>query len=176
MPIALFSLSDKTGLVEFARYLHELGWDFLASGGTARALRDAELPVTDVTDYTGSPEILARRVKTLHPAVSSELLARDTQSDAADLASINARVIDLVACNLYPFHKTIAQANDTLEDAVENIVLAGSPWFGPRQRTSPTSLSSLMYPILTPFLQNSKRMATHRSKRATNTMSPSLPT
>ncbi len=125
MPTALFSLSDKTGLVDFARSLHELGWDFLASGGTARELRDANLPVTDVADYTGSPEILAGRVKTLHPAVSGGLLARATQADSADLASINARTIDLVACNLYPFQQTVAKPDVSLEDAVENIDIGG---------------------------------------------------
>lgn len=125
MPTALFSLSDKTGLIEFARGLHALGWDFLASGGTARSLRDADLPVTDVADYTGSPEILGGRVKTLHPSVSGGLLARQTESDAADLAQINARAIDLVACNLYPFQETAAKADVTLDAAVENIDIGG---------------------------------------------------
>ncbi len=125
MPTALFSLSDKTGLIDFARGLHALGWDFLASGGTAHALRDADLPVTDVADYTGSPEILGGRVKTLHPAVSGGLLARDTEADANDLASINARAIDLVACNLYPFQQTVAKTDVALEAAVENIDIGG---------------------------------------------------
>ncbi len=125
MPTALFSLSNKTGLVEFARALHALGWDFLASGGTARTLRDADIPVTDVADYTGSPEILTGRVKTLHPAVSGGLLARDNEADAADLASINARAIDLIACNLYPFQQTVAQDYVTIEDAIENIDIGG---------------------------------------------------
>jgi len=125
MPTALFSVSDKNGLVEFAKGLHELGWDFLASGGTARALREAGLPVADVADYTGSPEILGGRVKTLHPAVSGGILARATDEDAADLNKINADYIDLVACNLYPFEQTIAKEGATLEDAVENIDIGG---------------------------------------------------
>ncbi len=125
MPTALFSLTDKTGLTDFARALHEIGWDFLASGGTARALRQAGLPVTDVADYTGSPEILGGRVKTLHPAVSGGILARDTEADARDLASIAARPIDLVACNLYPFRETVAQLDANLEEAVENIDIGG---------------------------------------------------
>ena len=125
MPVALFSVSDKTGLVEFAQGLHELGWNFLASGGTARTLREAGLPVKDVADYTGSPEILGGRVKTLHPAVSGGILARNTDDDAADLEKINAGFIDLVACNLYPFEQTIANKGATLEEAVENIDIGG---------------------------------------------------
>lgn len=125
MPTALFSLSDKTGLIDFAQGLHALGWDFLASGGTARALREANLPVMDVADYTGSPEILGGRVKTLHPAVSGGLLARQTEADSADLALINARAIDLVACNLYPFQETVAKTDVTLDEAVENIDIGG---------------------------------------------------
>ncbi len=125
MPTALFSVSDKTGLVEFAQGLLELGWNFLASGGTARALRGAGLPVKDVAEYTGSPEILGGRVKTLHPAVSGGILARATEDDAADLAKIKGGYIDLVACNLYPFQQTIAKADATLEDAIENIDIGG---------------------------------------------------
>ena len=125
MPIALFSLSDKTGLVDLVSGLHELGWDFLASGGTANALRATGFPVKDVADYTGSPEILGGRVKTLHPAVAGGLLARATDDDTADLARINAHPIDLVACNLYPFQKTVANPNVTLDDAIENIDIGG---------------------------------------------------
>ena len=125
MPTALFSLSDKTGLVEFAKALYELGWDFLASGGTAKALRAAGLPVTDVAEYTGSPEILGGRVKTLHPAVSGGILARESAADAADLKLIGAKTIDLVACNLYPFQETVSKADVTLEGAIENIDIGG---------------------------------------------------
>lgn len=125
MPTALFSVSDKTGLVKFAQGLHALGWDFLASGGTARALREAGLPVKDVADCTGSPEILGGRVKTLHPAISGGILARATNEDAVDLEKINASYINLVVCNLYPFEQTIAKADATLEDAIENIDIGG---------------------------------------------------
>jgi phosphoribosylaminoimidazolecarboxamide formyltransferase/IMP cyclohydrolase len=125
VPTALFSLSDKTGLPDFAHVLHELGWDFLASGGTARTLRQAGLPVTDVADYTGSPEILMGRVKTLHPAVSGGILARDTQDDGEDLNRIGARPIDLVACNLYPFTETVAKEGTALDDAIEKIDIGG---------------------------------------------------
>lgn len=125
MPTALFSVSDKTGLVEFAQKLHELGWDFLASGGTARALRKASLPVIEVANYTGSPEILGGRVKTLHPAVSGGILARATEDDAFDLAKINASYIDMVVCNLYPFDQIVAKEDVTLEEAIENIDIGG---------------------------------------------------
>jgi phosphoribosylaminoimidazolecarboxamide formyltransferase / IMP cyclohydrolase len=125
MPTALFSLSDKIGLVEFAQELYQLGWNFLASGGTARALRAAKLPVTDVAEYTGSPEILGGRVKTLHPAISGGILARATAEDSAELAKIGADFIDLVACNLYPFQATVANADTNLDEANENIDIGG---------------------------------------------------
>jgi phosphoribosylaminoimidazolecarboxamide formyltransferase / IMP cyclohydrolase len=125
MPTALFSLSDKTGLITFARGLNELGWDMLASGGTARALREAGLPVTDISEYTSSPEILGGRVKTLHPAVHGGILARATDEDAADLARINAKYIDLVACSLYPFEQTVGKRDVTLAEAIENIDIGG---------------------------------------------------
>jgi phosphoribosylaminoimidazolecarboxamide formyltransferase/IMP cyclohydrolase len=125
MPIALFSVSDKTGLVDFGRGLHALGWNFLASGGTAGTLRAANIPVTDVAAYTGSPEILGGRVKTLHPAVSGGLLARATDQDAADLEKIKASYIDLVTCNLYPFQETIARPDVSLAAAIENIDIGG---------------------------------------------------
>jgi phosphoribosylaminoimidazolecarboxamide formyltransferase/IMP cyclohydrolase len=126
MPTALLSVSDKNGLVEkLARPLHEMGWKLLASGGTAQTLRDAGLPVEGVAAYTGSPEILGGRVKTLHPAVHGGLLARETKDDIDDLKKINAEMLDLAAVNLYPFQKTIAQAGATLEEAIENIDIGG---------------------------------------------------
>ncbi|RPI34241.1 MAG: bifunctional phosphoribosylaminoimidazolecarboxamide formyltransferase/IMP cyclohydrolase PurH [Chloroflexota bacterium] len=125
MPTALFSLSDKRGLVELARGLHVLGWSLLASGGTATALRAANLSVQDVAEYTGSPEILGGRVKTLHPAVHGGILARSSASDAADLEKIHAAPIDLVAVNLYPFVETINKPDVTLDDAIENIDIGG---------------------------------------------------
>ncbi len=125
MPTALFSLSDKTGLITFARGLIESGWDLLASGGTARALREADLAVVDIAEYTNSPEILGGRVKTLHPAVHGGILARATDEDAAQLGEINAKYIDLVACSLYPFEQTIGKRDVTLADAIENIDIGG---------------------------------------------------
>lgn len=122
---ALLSVHNKTGLVNFARGLHELGWQIIASGGTAKLLRESGPPVTEVSEYTGSPEILGGRVKTLHPAIHGGLLARDIASDRADLQRLNLDFIDLVACNLYPFEETIAKAGVTLAEAIENIDIGG---------------------------------------------------
>jgi phosphoribosylaminoimidazolecarboxamide formyltransferase/IMP cyclohydrolase len=125
MPTALFSVSNKTGLIEFARGLTDLGWDFLASGGTAHALREAHIPVTEVSEYTKSPEILGGRVKTLHPLIHGGILARASAEDALDLQKIKGNYIDLVVCNLYPFQKTIAKSDTTFDDAIENIDIGG---------------------------------------------------
>lgn len=125
MPKALLSVHNKTGLVDFARGLHELGWQLIASGGTAKLLRESSLPVTEVSEYTGSPEILGGRVKTLHPAIHGGLLARNIESDRADLQRLNLDFIDLVACNLYPFEETIAKPGVTLAEAIENIDIGG---------------------------------------------------
>ncbi len=125
MSTALLSVSDKRGLVEMARALHELGWDMLASGGTAKALRQAGLPVTDVAEYTGSPEVLGGRVKTLHPAVHGGILSRSTDADFADLERISARQIDLVAVNLYPFQQTVLRPDVSLDEAIEDIDIGG---------------------------------------------------
>jgi phosphoribosylaminoimidazolecarboxamide formyltransferase/IMP cyclohydrolase len=125
MPVAILSAYDRTGLVDFARRLHELGWSLLASGGTARVLREAGLPVTEVADYTGSPEILGGRVKTLHPAIHGGLLARPTDDDHRQLLDLGWDYIDLVAVNLYPFEETIAKPGVTYAEAIENIDIGG---------------------------------------------------
>ena len=125
MPKAILSVHDKTGLADFARGLSELGWSLIASGGTARLLRDHNLAVTEVADYTGSPEILGGRVKTLHPAIHGGLLARPTKDDQQQLDGLGWDYIDLVAVNLYPFEQTITKPGTTLEDAIENIDIGG---------------------------------------------------
>ena len=125
MPKALLSVYDKTGLVEFARGLANLGWDLIASGGTARLLTLNLIAVTEVADYTGSPEILDGRVKTLHPAIHGGLLARDRDADRAELSRLGWNTIDLVAVNLYPFEATIAKPGVSREDAIENIDIGG---------------------------------------------------
>lgn len=122
---ALLSVSDKTNLLPFSKKLHELGLTLVASGGTAKSLRDAGLPVKDVSDITGAPEMLGGRVKTLHPAVHAGILARLTDSDQTDLKKQNYELIRVVVCNLYPFVKTTSKPDVTLEDAVENIDIGG---------------------------------------------------
>ncbi|XP_016085991.1 bifunctional purine biosynthesis protein PURH-like [Sinocyclocheilus grahami] len=123
--IALLSVSDKTGLVEFARRLISVGLSLVASGGTAKTLRDAGLTVRDVSDLTGFPEMLAGRVKTLHPAVHGGILARQTPSDKADMEKLGFSLVRVVVCNLYPFVKTVVSPNVTVEDAVEQIDIGG---------------------------------------------------
>jgi phosphoribosylaminoimidazolecarboxamide formyltransferase/IMP cyclohydrolase len=123
---ALLSVSDKTGVVEFARELSALGIALLSTGGTAKSLREAGLPVTDVSDYTGFPEMLDGRVKTLHPKVHGGILARrDLPEHLAKLEEHAIPRIDLVVVNLYPFQATVAKADCTLEDAIENIDIGG---------------------------------------------------
>ena len=125
--LALLSVSDKTGLVELARSLsQDLDFEIVSSGGTAKAISAAGIAVTKVSDYTGSPEILGGRVKTLHPKVHGGILARPDQTeDAQDLADNDIRPFDLVVVNLYPFEQTIAKPDVSLEDAVENIDIGG---------------------------------------------------
>lgn len=125
MKKALLSVHDKTGLIDFALGLHRLGWQLIASGGTAKLLREHDMPVTDVSAYTGSPEILGGRVKTLHPAIHGGLLARPTEADRADLEQLGFDYIDLVAVNLYPFEATVARPGVTLDEAIENIDIGG---------------------------------------------------
>ena len=121
---ALISVSDKTGIVEFAGALHELGIELLSTGGTAKRLRDAGMPVVEVSSYTGFPEMMDGRVKTLHPKVHAGLLARrDTDSDAMREHGIAG--IDLLVVNLYPFEQTVADPDCSLADAIENIDVGG---------------------------------------------------
>jgi len=125
MPKAILSVHDKTGLVEFAQALVDAGWDIIASGGTARMLQENQIAVSEVSNYTDSPEILDGRVKTLHPAIHAGLLARSTQEDLDQLRELGWDYIDLVAVNLYPFEATIARPGVTLEEAIENIDIGG---------------------------------------------------
>jgi len=125
MPTALLSVHNKTGLIDFAKGLASLNWTLLASGGTAKLLRENNINVTEVADYTKSPEILGGRVKTLHPAIHGGLLARPTEEDHQQLINLGWDYIDLVAVNLYPFEETIAKPNVTYADAIENIDIGG---------------------------------------------------
>jgi phosphoribosylaminoimidazolecarboxamide formyltransferase / IMP cyclohydrolase len=126
MTTALISVSDKTGIVDFARALHGQGVQLLSTGGTARLLADAGLPVTEVAEVTGFPEMLDGRVKTLHPRIHGGLLARrDLPAHMAALAEHGIGTIDLLVVNLYPFAQATARADCTLEDAIENIDIGG---------------------------------------------------
>ena len=126
MPRALLSVSDKTGLVDFARALADGGWTLLSTGGTARTLREEGLAVTEVADVTGHPEMMDGRVKTLHPAVHAGLLGRrGNADDVAQMAEHGYEPIDLVAVNLYPFRETVARPGVTREEAIENIDIGG---------------------------------------------------
>jgi phosphoribosylaminoimidazolecarboxamide formyltransferase/IMP cyclohydrolase len=123
---ALLSVSDKAGLIDFARGLHALGVHLLSTGGTARALADAGIPVTEIGAYTAFPEMLDGRVKTLHPKVHAGILARrDLATHRAALSEHAILPIDLVVVNLYPFRETIAKPGCSLEDAIENIDIGG---------------------------------------------------
>src|SRR5512134_1477660 len=113
---ALVSVSDKTGLVDFAKGLHALGVEILSTGGTAKALSDAGIPVVAVSDFTGSPEILDGRVKTLHPKIHGGLLGRRDDAKHRQQMEANAiRPIDMVVVNLYPFEATVARPDCKLE-------------------------------------------------------------
>ncbi|MFL5401329.1 MAG: bifunctional phosphoribosylaminoimidazolecarboxamide formyltransferase/IMP cyclohydrolase [Gemmatimonadales bacterium] len=126
MPRALISVSDKRGVVAFARGLVQLGWEIISTGGTAKTLRDADVPVTPVGQVTGFPELLDGRVKTLHPAIHGALLARrNLPEHVAALEKHSIVPIDLVAVNLYPFQLTVTRQGASFEDAVENIDVGG---------------------------------------------------
>ncbi|KAJ1949943.1 bifunctional phosphoribosylaminoimidazolecarboxamide formyltransferase/IMP cyclohydrolase, partial [Linderina pennispora] len=124
-PIALLSVYDKTGLLDLAKELSSLGIELVASGGTSKQIREAGLPVKDVSDITKAPEMLGGRVKTLHPAVHGGILARDIASDEADLAAQAISKITYVFCNLYPFKDTVAREGVTIPEAVEEIDIGG---------------------------------------------------
>lgn len=125
MPRALISVYDKTGLVDFARQLHQMGWELVASGGSEKALLEADLPVTPVNQLTQLPEMLGGRVKTLHPAIHAGILARDRSEDFEELSQHGYAPISMVVCNLYPFEDTVAQPNVSLSDAIEQIDIGG---------------------------------------------------
>ena len=123
---ALISVSDKTGVVDFAKNLKALGWEVIATGGTMKLLRESGVEVLNISDVTGFPEICDGRVKTLHPAVHGGLLARrDVEEHVEALRANGIEFIDLVCVNLYPFRQTIAKEGVTLAEAIENIDIGG---------------------------------------------------
>jgi phosphoribosylaminoimidazolecarboxamide formyltransferase/IMP cyclohydrolase len=123
---ALISLTDKSGIEDFARNLRELGVEILSTGGTAKKLRDNGIEVMDVSEFTGFPEMLDGRVKTLHPKVHGGILAQKTNPDhLSQMARHGLQPIDLIAVNLYAFDRTVAKPGCTLADAIENIDIGG---------------------------------------------------
>ncbi len=126
MPRALLSVSDKTGVVELARGLADRGFELVSTGGTARVIRSAGLPVTSISDVTGFPEMMDGRVKTLHPAIHAGILARrDHPEDLAATAEHDIRLVDVVAVNLYPFAKVAADPAASVPDLIEQIDIGG---------------------------------------------------
>src|SRR5450432_2151360 len=126
MPRALLSVSDKTGIVDLARGLAARGYELVSTGGTARVLTEAGLPVTSVSDVTGFPEMMDGRLKTLHPKIHGGLLGlRDNPDHLASMKQHGIEPIDLLCVNLYPFAKTIEKPNVTLDQAIENIDIGG---------------------------------------------------
>ena len=126
MPRALLSVSDKTGIVDFSKELLSLGWELISTGGTAKTLRAAGLPVKDISEITGVPEMMDGRVKTLHPAVHGALLAkRDDPAHLAALVEHGIEPIDLVAVNLYPFRETASRKNVQADQVIEQIDIGG---------------------------------------------------
>ncbi len=123
---AVISVSDKSGVVEFAKRLQDMGIKIFSTGGTAKSLRDSGVSVTEISEYTGFPEMLDGRVKTLHPKVHGGILARrDNPGDMSALAAHGIMSIDLVVVNLYPFEKTVAKPGVTFDEAIENIDIGG---------------------------------------------------
>jgi len=123
---AIISVSNKDGVIDFAKALQSLGVEILSTGGTAKALRNAGVSVKDVSDYTGFPEMLDGRLKTLHPKVHGGLLSRrDNPKDMEDIKEYGIELIDMVVVNLYPFEATIAKPNVTFAEAIENIDIGG---------------------------------------------------
>ncbi len=163
-PIALLSVSDKTGLIPLAQVLiNELGFRIISSGGTAKLIESVNLPVTRIADYTGFPEILEGRVKTLNPKIHGGILARrDKQNHLEDLKVQNINPIDLVVVNLYPFEQTISKENVSWEEAIENIDIGGPTMIRAAAKNHQDVL------VVTDPSQYSNLIDAYRSKTITN--------
>ncbi len=164
---ALISVSDKTGVVEFATALKNLGWELIATGGTLKVLRTSGLEVLDIQDVTGFPEICEGRVKTLHPKVHGGLLARrDSDDHMAQLAENGIQTIELVCVNLYPFEATIAKEGVTMADAVENIDIGGPPCSAAQPKTSTMSPWCATLLTMQALLRRLRQTATPSARHA----------
>ena len=154
---ALISVSDKNGVVDFARALNALGVELLSTGGTFRLLQENNIAVTEVSDYTGFPEMMDGRVKTLHPKVHGGILGRRGTDDAV-MAEHAIKPIDMVIVNLYPFAATVADPNCTLPNAIENIDIGGPTMVRSAAKTIKTSLLWSTALITQPYLKKCKLM------------------
>ncbi len=134
---ALISVSDKEGIVEFAGALRQRGVELLSTGGTFRLLKDNGLDVTEVSDYTGFPEMMDGRVKTLHPKVHGGILAR-RGTDEAIMGEHGISAIDMVVVNLYPFEQTVAKPDSLSKMPLRISISAAPPWYAPRPKTTAT--------------------------------------
>ena len=162
---AIISLSDKTGIQELARSLQNFGVEILSTGGTAKVLRESGLKVMDVSEYTGFPEMLDGRVKTLHPKVHGGLLGiRDNPEHSRKMKEHGIQPIDMVVINLYPFEATVAKSSCTLEDAIENIDIGGPAMIrAPQTNTCQATIPKKT--ALIPAESASTRRFTGREKR-----------
>jgi phosphoribosylaminoimidazolecarboxamide formyltransferase/IMP cyclohydrolase len=123
---AIISVSDKKGIVDFAKELNSMGIEIISTGGTAKTLKESGIPVKDVSEYTGSPEMLGGRVKTLHPKVHGGILSRrDNPKDMEEIKKHGFGLIDMVVVNLYPFEETISRPGVSFAEAIENIDIGG---------------------------------------------------
>ena len=146
---ALISVSDKTGIVEFAKALAEQGVEILSTGGTYKKLQDEGIAVREVSDYTGFPEMMAGRVKTLHPKVHGGILGRRGQDEQV-MADNDISRIDLVVVNLYPFEATVANPDCSLEDAIENIDIGGPTMVRSAAKNNASVCSTTWLPTTAP--------------------------
>ena len=170
---ALISVSNKQGVVEFARKLHEAGVEIVSTGGTMKAIKEAGIPVTYVSDVTGFPEIMDGRVKTLNPYIHGGILAvRDNPEHVREMEEHHITGIDLVAVNLYPFKETIAKPNVTLAEAIENIDIGGPAMV---RAASSSSRLSRTRPATMPLPSRSRRTAASTTARAWSSHRRPLP-
>ena len=158
---AILSVYDKTGLLDLAKGLVAANVRILASGGTAKLIREAGFPVEDVSSITHAPEMLGGRVKTLHPAVHGGILARNLESDEHDLTAQGIEKVDFVVCNLYPFKETISKVAVTVPEAVEEIDIGGVTLLRAAAKNHEKSFHLIRPTRLCPFLGRIEEWGNH---------------